>query len=110
MSPNEPRALPGWLNDLITASERIASIPQRPHLARDLQILVGLGTHALGHHLRLAGWRSEKVWTRDTEGARVQQCFWSPPGQSVPRPPRGRPSIYTTWEEIQAAFLTTGNQ
>ena len=98
-------AAPPWLRCLIDRSERLAAIPARPHLARDLQLATGLGGKALAHQLRLAGWYSQMVWGRSQAGRRVQQRYWVPAGQTAPKPPRGRPRSFATWDEIAATGL-----
>jgi len=56
----------------------------------ELTRLLGLTMRQLHTPLIILGWARAEVWHREN-GKRVRRVYYAPPGQQVPRLPRGRP-------------------
>jgi len=99
-------ALPplSWLSTFARCAAITASLPELPTPLPTLKSTTGMTAQALRLHLSLAGWHQEYVWSRCADGSRSLTCWWCPPGTQAPRPPRGRPRIYATLDEVFAAL------
>lgn len=82
-----------------------AALPTEPTPAASLaQALAPMPPQQIAEQMALAGWRRELVWSRAPDGRRLCRVWWSPPRQSAPRTPRGRPRTYLNLAETLALF------
>jgi hypothetical protein len=85
----------------IRNAQRISKLPCVPAPLPRLKALTGLTAFALRRQFEIAGWHAERVWTRSPSGRRLLTQWWCPPGNTAPRPPRGRPKTSITVRDIQ---------
>ena len=82
-----------------------ASLPKNPRQSftpDELTQALGRPLNKLHAPLMALGWKQEKVWSiSKTDGRRKLRVFYTPPHIKLIRPKRGRPTLYTTFNELK---------
>lgn len=82
---NQIAALESWWVTLPAEERRTCYRPQ------EIAASAGVSVTALSTALPVLGWHCAQRWTRES-GQRKLRTYFAPPGQHVPKVPRGRPS------------------
>ena len=88
-----PPDLPAYVGIAAKITTLHAALGQQSYPASQLHEALGLAPQCIAPALRLLGWQRTQLWDRTTQHKRRLRVWWTPPGGTPPRGPRGRPAI-----------------